>query len=86
MINDCVTLLKAAGDFAGRLSWIKLAWEGLLPGKLGMFEALELLTLGITGKHFLRNNGLSLVLAACSRQPSRSPPSSRGHGCEWTNG
>jgi hypothetical protein len=51
--RDSSMLLKAAGELAGRLGWIKLAWEGLLPGKLGMFEALELLTLGITGKHLL---------------------------------
>ena len=51
--TDSSTLIKAAGGLAGRLGWIKLAWEGVLPGKLGMFEALELLTLGITGKHLL---------------------------------
>jgi hypothetical protein len=44
---------KVMGAIAGRIGWLKLAWEGLKPGKLGMFEALELLALGIHGKHLL---------------------------------
>lgn len=51
--NDSSGTLKVMGAIAGRIGWLKLAWEGMLPGKLGMFEALELLSLGIQGKHLL---------------------------------
>lgn len=47
------TLLKAAGAIGARLGGIKLMWEEIEPGKLGMFEALEMLALGIQGKRLL---------------------------------
>ncbi|WP_341408129.1 hypothetical protein [Luteolibacter soli] len=47
------SLLEAAGVATGAASRIKLAWEGLEPGHLGRFEALELLALGIQGKRLL---------------------------------
>jgi hypothetical protein len=53
---------KAAGNFAARVSFLKLMWEGLEPGKLGMFEALEMLSLGIHGKRLL---WLALREVAC---------------------
>lgn len=44
---------KVAGDLAARVGFIKLAWEGFKPGELGIFEALEMLALGIQGKRLL---------------------------------
>lgn len=46
-------ILKAAGAIGARLGGIKLLWEKIEPGKLGMFEALEMLALGIQGKRLL---------------------------------
>ncbi len=46
-------LLKLAGGIAARVGGIKLLWEKVEPGKLGMFEALEMLALGIQGKRLL---------------------------------
>jgi hypothetical protein len=46
-------LLKAAGAIGARLGGMKLLWEKVEPGKLGMFEALEMLALGIQGKRLL---------------------------------
>jgi len=45
--------LRLAGDVTARFGLIKLMWEGFAPGKLGMFEALEMLVLGIQGKRVL---------------------------------
>ena len=45
--------LKVAGKVAGRIGMWKMKWEGFEPGELGMFEALEALTLGIQGKRLL---------------------------------
>lgn len=44
---------KAAGTLAAKASRLKLLWEGLEPGGLGMLEALEVLALGIQGKLLL---------------------------------
>ncbi len=46
-------LHKAAGGIAARIAGIKLMWEQIEPGKLGLFEALEMLALGVHGKHLL---------------------------------
>ncbi|MBX3743632.1 MAG: hypothetical protein KF712_21785 [Akkermansiaceae bacterium] len=46
-------LMKAAGGIAARVGGLKLMWEKVEPGKLGMFEALEMLALGIQGKRLL---------------------------------
>ncbi|MEO7099355.1 MAG: hypothetical protein ABI162_08330 [Luteolibacter sp.] len=45
--------LKLAGNVSVRISFMKLAWEGFKPGQLGMYEALEVLALGIQGKCLL---------------------------------
>lgn len=50
---DQSTFLKVAGDLTARVSRIKLMWEGMKPGELGIFEALEMLVLGIQGKRIL---------------------------------
>jgi len=47
------TTLQVAGKLTAGASNLKLKWEGLEPGKLGMLEALEMLTLGIQGKRLL---------------------------------
>lgn len=47
------TVSKVAGKIAARVGSLKLMWEGLKPGELGIFEALELLCLGIQGKRLL---------------------------------
>ena len=47
------TILKIAGSLTAKAGRIKLMWEGLETGKLGMFEALEILALGIQGKRLL---------------------------------
>ncbi len=44
---------QAAGKLAARVGFLKLMWEGLEPGKLGLFEALEMLALGVQGKRLL---------------------------------
>jgi hypothetical protein len=46
-------LLQVAGSITGKVGRIKLFWEGMDPGRLGMFEALEMLALGIQGKRLL---------------------------------
>lgn len=51
--KDRGTFFKVAGDVAARVGGIKLLWEGVEPGKLGMFEALEMLELGVQGKRLL---------------------------------
>ena len=47
------SVLETAGSVTGAASRIKLMWEGMEPGQLGRFEAMEVLTLGIQGKHLL---------------------------------
>ncbi len=51
--KDRGTFFKVAGDVAARVGGIKLLWERVEPGKLGMFEALEMLALGVQGKRLL---------------------------------
>lgn len=46
-------LLQVAGSLTEKAGRLKLLWEGLEPGKLGIFEALEMLCLGIQGKRLL---------------------------------
>lgn len=46
-------MLQAAGTLTGAASRLKLNWEGMEPGQLGRFEAVEMLTLGIQGKRLL---------------------------------
>lgn len=46
-------ILKLAGGVAARVGGLKLLWEKVQPGELGMFEAFEMLALGIQGKHLL---------------------------------
>lgn len=45
--------LQVAGTLAAKAGRLKLLWEGLKPGELGMFEALEMIALGIHGKRLL---------------------------------
>jgi len=45
--------LQIAGTLTEGAGRLKLLWEGLKPGELGMFEALEVLALGIQGKRLL---------------------------------
>jgi hypothetical protein len=47
------TVLQAAGSITGAASRLKLSWEGMEPGRLGRFEAMEVLALGIQGKRLL---------------------------------
>ncbi|RYD74074.1 MAG: hypothetical protein EOP84_20510 [Verrucomicrobiaceae bacterium] len=53
MGKDRGTLFKVARDVAARVGGIKLLWERVEPGNLGMFEALEVLALGVQGKRLL---------------------------------
>lgn len=46
-------LLNATGDLTARVGFLKLMWEGFEPGKLGLFEGLEMLALGVQGKRLL---------------------------------
>jgi hypothetical protein len=46
-------VLEIAGGVTGRLGLMKLMWEGLEPGRLGLFEAFEMLALGVQGKRLL---------------------------------
>lgn len=46
-------VLKAAGNLSARAGLMKLMWEGMDAGELGMFEAIELISLGIQGKRML---------------------------------
>ncbi len=41
------TFHKVAGKIAARVAGVKLIWEQVEPGKLGIFEALEMLALGV---------------------------------------
>lgn len=45
--------LQVAGAITAKAGRLKLLWEGLDPGELGMFEALEMLSIGIQGKRLL---------------------------------
>jgi hypothetical protein len=45
--------LQVAGKLTASASNLKLKWEGMEPGELGMLEALEMLALGIQGKRML---------------------------------
>lgn len=47
------TLMDLAGNISAKAGKLKFLWEGLEPGCLGMFEALEMLALGIQGKRLL---------------------------------
>ena len=47
------SMLEAAGSITGAASRLKLNWEGMDPGQLGRFEAMEVLALGIQGKRLL---------------------------------
>lgn len=51
--HDDSRVLQVAGSLTAKASRMKLMWEGLDPGELGRFEALEVLTLGIQGKRLL---------------------------------
>lgn len=51
--KDSSTLLQAAGSIAARISGLKFRWEGFEPGSLGLFEVLEVIALGVTGKRLL---------------------------------
>jgi len=46
-------LLQVAGGLTEKAGRLKLLWEGFEPGNLGMFEAMEMLCLGIQGKRLL---------------------------------
>lgn len=50
-------MLQMAGTMTAKAAKLKLMWEGLGSGELGIFEGMEALVLGIQGKH-----GLWLVL------------------------
>ena len=53
-IGQCDSgILQVAGSLTEKAGRLKLMWEGLGPGRLGMFEALEMLCLGIQGKRLL---------------------------------
>lgn len=45
--------LQVVGGIAARIGGIKFMWEQVEPGKLGTFEALEMLALGVQGKLLL---------------------------------
>ncbi len=47
------TTLKTVGNVTARVGMLKLKWEGFEPGKLGLFEGLEMLVIGIQGKRLL---------------------------------
>jgi hypothetical protein len=51
--QDPSAFIKMAGAIAARIGGIKLMWEQIEPGKLGLFEALEILALGVQGKCLL---------------------------------
>lgn len=46
-------ILQVAGSLTEKAGRLKLKWEGLEPGRLGMFEAFEMIALGIQGKRLL---------------------------------
>ncbi len=45
--------IKMAGVMAARITSLKLMWEKIEPGKLGLLEGLEMLELGVEGKRLL---------------------------------
>ncbi|WAC21441.1 hypothetical protein OVA24_08580 [Luteolibacter sp. SL250] len=47
------TGLHSLGEIGGKVSRLLFLYEGMEPGKLGNFEALEMLALGIQGKRLL---------------------------------
>ena len=51
--QDPSAVIQMAGSIAAKFTSIKLMWEQIEPGKLGLFEALELLALGVEGKRLL---------------------------------
>ncbi len=51
--KESSSVLQAAGAVAARVGALKFRWEGFEPGNLGLFEALEVLALGVTGKRLL---------------------------------
>ncbi len=51
--QDSSALLQATAGLAARAGGLKFRWEGIQPGELGMFEALEMLALGVQGKRLL---------------------------------
>jgi hypothetical protein len=51
--QDRSGFLEAAGELTAKASRLKLRWEGLSPGSLGLLEAIEILALGIEGKRRL---------------------------------
>ena len=46
-------VLETAGEITAAAGRLKLMWEGMEPGRLGRFEAMEILALGIQGKRLL---------------------------------
>jgi hypothetical protein len=59
--HDGSAILQAAGHLTAKASRLKLRWEGLEPGELGRFEAMEMLALGIQGKRLLWRMAAELV-------------------------
>lgn len=61
LLNDLIarlgenssSMLQVAGTITGAAGRLKLKWEGMDPGQLGRFEAIEMLALGIQGKRML---------------------------------
>lgn len=51
--QDRSGFLEAAGELTAKASRLKLRWEGLSTGSLGLLEAIEMLALGIEGKRRL---------------------------------
>jgi len=51
--EDTGTMRQLLGNLSGRASQLGLVGEGLDPGDLGLFEALEILVIGISGKCLL---------------------------------
>ncbi|RYD38216.1 MAG: hypothetical protein EOP87_02005 [Verrucomicrobiaceae bacterium] len=47
------TALHSLGEIGGKVSRLMFLYEGMEPGKLGTFEALEMLAMGIQGKRLL---------------------------------
>ena len=46
-------VLTTAGSIVGKVGFLKFMWDGFEPGRLGLFEALEMLALGVQGKRLL---------------------------------
>lgn len=47
------TVLQFVGNLTAKVGRLKWVWEGLEPGRLGNFEALEMLAIGVHGKRLL---------------------------------